>query len=524
MYARPTQLGDFSPDADPRTPGVLTDCDGLYGTAKGLRTLPSFESTGATLPGPSLGAYTAVLVSGDRIVIAGTVDHLYRLVAGAWVEFDSGQTYRAERWRFATFANDILAVNGVDPPQVSREGAPFVALALLSDVPPLGPPPAPTVAALVEVVDEGVFFVPPNSNQWAFSQSDTIWTPDIATETVNTFRPGAGLTGTPGPITAMHRIRGGIVMYKAESMYMGVFTGPPFFWNFTSISENVGVAGNECVINAGDLHLFISQDDFYQFDGSSLQRIPNQVKEWFFGRSGFDHSGQVDINHMDLIEGRWERTKSLAVWHYPTIQADPAGSLDNALIYNARVGKWTKGPPRDSQGNVITVQTIVSPNFEVTVDVTYEQFGEMFATYNDIPNIQYDSPLFGRNVTEVGGLIDSTGTLVVGTGPPTGGSLTTGEIGDGTAFLQLNRVRPIFAVWPVDNQAKLQSYKRRINGYPIPDPNPFPQPGFGPTTWLDKHGNFNLIITARAHTLQIDLFADAEITALALDYMQVGLE
>jgi len=504
---RPMQLLDWRPDADPNTAGVLTNTDGVFGSTKGLKTLASWVP-GAALPARCLGAHSAVLTGGQRVVIAGTAANLYRLRGGVWEEWAKGVTFRTDpvrgRWRFAVFGNHVLATNGTDPVQVSLTGQRFIPLAELSDV-------APPLASLVEVVDEGVFLVPPGSNQWYFSPVDTLWTPSIATGVVT-----AALRGTPGPIVGLKRIRNGIVMYKEGSLWFGQFTGPPFFWSFTSVSEVVGATSHEVVANAHDLHLFLGPDDFYTFDGNGLSRLENAVKEHFLGR--------MDARRLARTVARYDPTQSLAVWHYTEREGDTA-PLDEMLIHNLRTGKWTHSFVRDTEGLPLGVEAVVQPVHATATGITYQQFQETYGSYGNIPAITYGDPLFGvSQETLVPAIITDAHALATADGPSVGGFVTTGELGDGINFYQLNRVRPIFAKWPVDNVARLVSVVRRVNGYPTPDPNPFPQPWAGPVAYLQRDGFFNLIATARSHMLRVDVFADAELTALVLDGVPAGRE
>jgi len=514
MYARPIQLLDFCPDADDRTPGMIKDMDGFVGTVAGLRTVPSFVPV-ASLPLPSLGSYTATMPSGDQFTVAGTQDHLYKLMGTSWIPFDSGQTFNTgSRWRFTTFGVDVLAVNGSDPPQVSSNELPFVPLATHKPNPSYADPP---ISSIVETANPGVFLILPRSDQYYFSGiSDAIWTVGtpaaIATETVT-----ARLQATQGPITAFHRIRGGVVAYKTNSMYFGQFTGPPFFWQFTAISENVGTLTNEMVINAADVHLFLANDDFYMFDGSTLQRIPNQVKGWFFSH--------VNPAYLDRTLGGWDAPNSLAIWYFSSLEADPPGALDQMLMWNMRTGKWTKARPRTSDGVPFNVQDVVQPNSVIDNSLTYRTFGELFDRYSDIPDITYANDLFGGPFNEVPGVFNGGNGLMLRNGPSVGGTLLSGEIGDGFSYFQISRLRPIFEQWPADNAGHIQTYRRRIFGFPIPDTNPFRLPFLGQQAWLTKRdGCFNFIVTARSHQWRMSFSALTEITSWSLDMTEVGTE
>src|SRR5689334_17703593 len=284
---------DFAPDADPVTPGILLDMENNVPTAKGYRAYPRLTQYSKTmLASACVGAY-GTTIGGQLVVLAGTATKLYFL--NNTVNFiDSGliPTTTAGRWRFDEYAGVIIAVNGVNTPY-TYNGTVFGSLG--------GGPP---ISSIVQATKYSLFLILSNSSSWISSLNSTIWTPSIATATVT----GTIASGS-GNITAAHRLRGGIAIYKKKSLTFGQFAGPPFYWDFgNGISDEIGTYGQECVANVGDAHYFPGPDDFYSFDGYSLQRLPNNLKEWFFDN--------LDQPHADLICSRWDQKRSLIFWHF----------------------------------------------------------------------------------------------------------------------------------------------------------------------------------------------------------------
>ena len=539
-YAKPIQLLDFQPDADARTPGVILDMDGLIATAKGLKAQQVFSAF-SQLPAPTRGIVNAELTNGYTLVIAGTATSLFRVQqAGPSL---MGDGYNAgPRWRFAVFGNDVLAANGVDELQISHNAALFIPVSAMprytsSSIGVISPPPNP---AIVEASDYGVFLIPPASNRWFFCPNDVTWELDIATLTVS-----ATLDSTPGPITAFHALRSGLVVaYKAHAIHVGNFTGPPFAWAFPSTSEQVGCMNHECVINAGDYHLFIGQDNFYRFDGQTLTPIPNNLREWFFAHA--------DRSRLHTVLGRFDDANALAVWHFSSTDAPTEGDLDLWVAYHIPTGKWTKGSARVLAGDD-GIADIALESGLVSADITYDAmetkwledaggYGDLSGypepgfpvgaepapTYTDMFDEEFaedeDADLDADATSSaVAAIVTSTGMFSTQVGPAAMSFLLSGEIGDGIAFWQLSRVRPIFGAWPADGWGHLQSYKRAVNGYPIPDPVGH-QDGEGPQAWLARSGDFNLVVTARAHQLRADFAAAVEIVAVAIDLAFAGTE
>jgi hypothetical protein len=91
------------------------------------------------------------------------------------------------------------------------------------------------------------------------------------------------LVSSQGSITAGRRFGSVIVVYKKNSMYLGVYVGPPTVWEFNLIQGDAGALSQEVVVNIGTAenpkHIFMGEDDFYVYDGSKPIRIgTNRVK------------------------------------------------------------------------------------------------------------------------------------------------------------------------------------------------------------------------------------------------------
>lgn len=503
QLGQPIPLRDFAPDAEPLTPGILRDCNNFVGTMKGLRPLPSLISASEALAAACVGAISALMTNDLPVVYAGTSTRLYRLETGKWVE--CGGVYDSpRRWRFCTFGNHVIAVNGVDAPQYSDMGGDFTDL-----------PDTPPVAAICAASNLGVFLIPPNSDQWHSSLSDSVWTSGgVATQTVT-----ARLQGSPGPITAAHPLsNGGMVLYKERSVYLGNYTGPPFFWDFGPgpISRIAGCASHEAVINLGDVQLFVGPDDFYQFDGAYIARIPNRLREWFFER--------VDRSRLKDIVGRYDSLKDIAFWHYPSTSA-AAGVLDEWLSYSLQTGKWTRGS--------LNIEYAMSPDLKLqSRSLTYRLLqGDvaggitgLVTKGSDLPAAPYSSIVFRGVLEAVGSVFETDHKLYTYSGSSAGGYITT-QIADPDWFIELLQVCPLFAAWPTNNAGTLRqsAYQSSPGKLPAPAAGALPLiDGSIDAVSLQADGGFYPQQVAREHLPRQEYTADCEITAVAYDFVRAG--
>ena len=511
-FGQPIEFRDFAPDADTRVPGVIVDCDGLMATTRGYATMPSAVKTGAVIPNQEVvrGAYATRMPNGYPLIFAGTDSHLYRLINGVWTSWYAGALSTADHWSFATYGNIVLAVNGSDQPLISEDGNAFVPLAA-PITPSTGEPP---VSCCVEALPAGVFLVEQESNRWWYAANPKDWTLDIAYSVVS-----APIASAPGNILSVYQLTSGAaVFFKDTSMHLAQYIGPPFFWAVNPVSQQVGCPSPLGVVTIRDAHFFIGPDDFYQFDGSSLRRIPNNLKEWFFKRA--------DPNYLNTVIGNFDPINSIAFWHYAPRGVTPPGLITEWVSYNLRSQKWARGS--------LVIEAAVQPYYLNTGrEMTYDEFGEAFppntpdgSPYDNIPvNTSYDSPLFSADVVPASGYFDTDHELMTMTGEPAGGYLVTGEIGDGASFWQLQAVRPVFSKYPSNRLARLDAFKRPTYGWPVPDNDPFPRwPTTGPVATLNRDGAIHLIQVARSHQLKLSLTSAAEIVGMQYDLVRVGTQ
>ena len=82
-----TPLIGFSPDSDPTTPGILTDCVNMIPTLRGMKTSPSAQNQNGVdvLADRCLGAATVAKLDGTRRIFSAIDTNLYELNAsGTW--------------------------------------------------------------------------------------------------------------------------------------------------------------------------------------------------------------------------------------------------------------------------------------------------------------------------------------------------------------------------------------------------------------------------------------------------------
>jgi hypothetical protein len=466
------KFSGFEPDADPITPGVMLECENIFATAKGFKPYPdlmAFSSTG--LGSPCLGVFSGYLANAP-VLVAGTANQLYvfNYATKTWVSQGLSLIPTTGRWRFDIYGGNLIAVNGVNPPEVYTGSGVFT---------PLGG--APPIASIVQATDYSLFLIVPNSRTWWSSLSATIWTPAVATATVT-----GSLDTSGGIITAAHKLRDMIVLYKMRNLIAGTFVGPPFYWSFRTVSKQVGVACQEAVANLGDLHYFPGPDNFYRFDGATLEIIPNNLREWFFAN--------LDGDNADKIAARWDESRTIIFWHFASINASPAGSLDKWICYNTRTGQWTKS----------ATQYIDIPIFGPikASALTYGSFTTTYPTYGAVPNITYGS--LRPQSKDLSAVIGTDHFIQAYNATPVASSITTNMFGDRHNIFLVSRLRPQFSLYPAS--AIVSVVKQYTPGLASP-PSTLMRP-------ISSDGWFNVMTTARLQKFKMDMGGDHEILGI----------
>lgn len=472
----PLVFNEFQPDLDPTTPGNITDCNGIYIVEKGVKTLPALGRVSSQLPSPCYGLYNAYLL-GVSITLGATVNglYVYHTDTQQWVPGVTGLLNTQNRWRFSPYGQYMVAVDGVDPAYYYILSSGSVQLL----------PGNPPVASLTCTTDYATILVAPNSQTLYSNLSPTAdWTPNAEAEVYE-----YNLANIPGNITSVQRKRTYLAVYRANAIQSATFVGGELGWDFGSpgtISLTVGAAGNECIINTGDYDYFIGPDDFWQFDGYNLGRIPNHVKEWFFD--------DLNVDAIANIAGRYDVVRDLVVWHYPSKNTarGQGGLLDSYIGFYQR-----PNPPRWFKGLLDVELPLPTP----------------------MPN-----PLTGA-VTPDSGVMSTDHSLYLYDeanpyNPVSGVYVTSNDFGDsGRQFVwQTRRVRPGFTLYPVPTvsttPAKITPYNQMTLTGVVPVAGR-PQP-------ISDEGWFNLLNTARLQRFMISLYGSTELAQGSVEMYMTG--
>lgn len=409
----------FQPDLDGETDGIVTACSNFVPTEKGFTAANSrLATTLPALAAAATGAYVALLLDGTKRVMVSTATNIYEAGVSSWTDRSRVGNYTGSNaTRFCMFGNFTLSTNKSEAIGVSASGSAFTDIATAPKAAIID-----SAAGFIMALDTNDSTDGDRPDGWFCSglYDHTIWTPASATQCAK-----GRLLDTPGRLLAGRALGNDFVAYKANSMYLGRYVGLPLIWEWQRIPGNVGTFGQESVVSVNNAHYFIGKDDIYVFDGTQVRPIGNGIKKWFFSN--------LNATTRANIRGIADATRDLIYWYYPT---QSTGALDACIVYNYRSDAWG----------------YVSGSIQVPVEyssgqITWDGVGALGSTYDDLPNVAYDSGFWLADST-VPAVIDTTNTLVSLTGTPTSGYFTTGDMGDMSSYTLLSRVQPRWRVKP----------------------------------------------------------------------------
>ena len=473
-----TPLLGFAPDADPVTPGVITDCTNLIPYINGMEGAPagSTPSDVPALASTCIGAAVVTDLTGVRRVLAGAATKLYELSGGAWADIGRAIAYTSgtdSRWSFAQFGNSTLAANKSDAMQRSvGAGVAFADIA--------GAPKAQivfSVGAQVMALNVNDGDEKPDGWHCCALNDDTDWATSITTQAAS-----GRLVSSPGAITAGGRLGEWAVAYKSKSLYVGRYVGAPSIWDWQLVAGGeAGCVGKDAWCDLGGVHFFVGDDNFWLFDGTRPTPIAdNQVRQWFFDNS----SPQYRYRTQCVFDRQNNR-----VWVF--FPSTSAATCNSALVYHVQTKQWGRSD-----------RSIEAALNYIAAGLTYDTWDDAGATFDALPEISYDSQywLSGGQALSA---FDTSHQLQTFTGASVSSGFTTGDVGDDDAYSLLTGVRLRFAPGYKPSAATMQTHHKATSGDSYTA---------GPSASLSD-GRFDVMVEDRWHKAAFTFTGPVRVTA-----------
>ena len=329
-----------------------------------------------TVPTSTTFTYAKVNANVPSAVATGTV------IGSAY----SG-TYR---WQFLQFGNYALATNGSDKVQYYDINASSYFGDLATTVP---------IAKYITAVRDFVVCANigagtnPSRVQWSDINDATDWTAGAASQSdVQDLPDGGDITGITGG-------EFGIVFLEKAIVRMS-YIGSPLFFQFDTISRNVGCIEGGSIAQYGGVTYFLSDDGFYSSNGQQITAIGSEkIDRYFFNNA--------NIGDIDSISAAVDPERNLVIWDYTTVSG-PRG----LLIYNFETQKWCEADTDVDYLSTLATSGVSLEGIDTAYNITAGAF---------VATKQYTIRTVGTtDFTAIGAVANTVGVLFTATGVGSG--------------------------------------------------------------------------------------------------------
>lgn len=318
-------LGEWLPD-QPGLAGALTEAKNIIPMGVGYGPFSSEVDLSANASQNLLTVYSGKFSSTNTLFGAGStklfrfdssdasMDDVSKLVTGSPTNYTI-----TTRWKFTQFGRVVIAANGQDKLQGWTLGSSANFADLSADAP---------TSAYVTVVRDFVVgartATNPNRVQWSDINDETDWVSGVASQSdYQDIADGGDIQGITGG-------EFGLVFLERSVVRMS-YIGSPLFFQFDTISKNLGCLEPNSVVQYGAISYFLSDDGFYACDGQNIVPIGTEKIDRYF----FENANP---NLFDKMSAAIDPINSLVIWSYENTFGGKS-----LLIYNWQMKRWTNG-------------------------------------------------------------------------------------------------------------------------------------------------------------------------------------
>lgn len=469
-----TPFAEWKPDTSQIAGNGMVEALNVIPSATGYKPFPSLTAVTSALDATCRGAISVRSSAGITYNFAGTATKLYKMDSGGltWSDVSraSGGAYTGtvdSWWQFAAYGDYVIAINGVDAPQVFQMGtsSKFAALG--------GSPPVATFScAIRDFFVLGRITTAYNRVKWSALNNVADWTISATTLSDQQDLPDGG--------QVMGMVGGEYgVIFQERAITRMAFEGPPTAFRFDKISNTLGCRIERSIAAFENMIFFAADNGFHMLTaGSTITPIGlEKVDRWF--EANFDASKAANCSAaIDPIS-------KLYVLSFPSRNSSD-GYPDSILAYNWAINQWSHANVTNEMifpvANVSSWTIDTLDNLSSTIDGLVYPFDSRF--YAGTGRLL----LAGFNNAHQQGVFD---------GPNLAASVETGDVQltDGRKTL-LRGLRPIVEGTDVTPSVTIKYRDRMqdaLNAAPAVSANAL---GFCPTR-----------VTARYHRAQVDIAA-----------------
>jgi hypothetical protein len=319
--------GPWLPDL-PKVGGPhLVDAKGCLPAAEAYEPLPSLMATTGALSARCRGGYAARDKDQAAHIYAGDTSKLYELEGATWTDRGKvggyGPATDNTRWRFTTFGDRLIAINGIDAPQYIDMSTAATAFANLPD----SPPAAQFIATYGEFVFLGALSTNGMTIKWSDIGDSGEWTAGTGLSDEQEFADG-------GRITGLVATQGVLYVLQEDCIRRVLFVGGDLIFQIDKIVDGIGCVEPNSLVSYGQRMFFLDESGWFMFDGVSEPKGigVEAFDQWFLSDASRTYWPQMSA----VID---PKRKLFAVGYAST--GSGGGVPDSILFFNYVVGRAT---------------------------------------------------------------------------------------------------------------------------------------------------------------------------------------
>lgn len=162
--------------------------------------------------------------------------------------------------------------------------------------------------------------------RWSTSEDYTNWT------AASTNSAGQKRLSTGNEIMCGVKSNKEILIFTDSHLWTMVFTGPPNVFSFTPIGKNGGIRGQNAACEHSGIVYWMSEKDFYFYDGSAAKVLPCDVWPTIFENANYVQRAKTFAG----VNGRFGE-----IWWFYC--SELATECDRYVVYNTMDATWTFG-------------------------------------------------------------------------------------------------------------------------------------------------------------------------------------
>ncbi len=194
--------------------------------------------------------------------------------------------------------------------------------------------------------DEVVF---PSRVRWSQYQNPRMW---------HNNEDSSGMSGyvdvndVEGEIVQIKKLNDILVVYKEKGIVAMTFTGGDTVFSKEVITTRTGLMASGAIIEMPHSHIFVGDDNIYEFDGNSVTPIGDPIKDYFFntlipkGRSnviGYYDKDQGDIMFVyDMVDSNRMTTPDELYPQDIDWNLNSDKNRSSAITFNVSTKTWSK--------------------------------------------------------------------------------------------------------------------------------------------------------------------------------------